>query len=298
MDAALFQAPRRRMIQLADGEMAALEFGDAGRPVDAVFLHANGFNALTYRSVLGPLSLSLRLLAVDMRGHGASRLPANPRGRKSWRDLRDDLLALLQEVADGPVVLAGHSMGGTVALLAAAERPAAVRSLALFDPVVPSRWSALSAKAPWLFASLWGRAAATRNARDRRAVFDSFTSAFKAYCGQGRFRSWPEIMLADYIAAGFREHPDGEVELVCAPAWEASNLAARANDPWSALRRLRLPTQIFRAEHGSACRLKAGAPALRRNPDIRLSVVAGAGPSLPMERPDVVRDAILDAAEA
>jgi pimeloyl-ACP methyl ester carboxylesterase len=188
-------------------------------------------------------------------------------------------------------------MGATVALMAAVERPAAVRSLALFDPVVPSAWAALSARAPWLFAGLWGRTAAARTARDRRAVFDSFTSAFKAYCGRGLFRSWPEIMLADYIAAGFREQSGGEVELTCTPAWEASNLAARANDPSSALRRLRLPTQIFRAEHGSACRLRPSSALLRWNPRVRLSVVAGAGPSLPMERPDVVRDAILDAAE-
>jgi pimeloyl-ACP methyl ester carboxylesterase len=298
MDAALFQAPRRRMIRLADGEMAALEFGDAARPVDAVFLHANGFNALTYRSVLGPLSLSLRLLAVDMRGHGASRLPADPRGRWSWRDLRDDLLAMLQEVTDGPVVLAGHSMGATVALLAAVERPSAVRALALFDPVVPSQWASLSAKAPWLFAGLWRRAAAARTARSRRAVFDSFTGAFKAYCGRGLFRSWPEIMLADYIAAGFREQPGGAVELTCDPAWEASNLAARANDPLSALRRLKLPTQVFRAEHGSACRLRPGMGVLKHNREVQLSVVAGAGPFLPMERPDIVRDALLDAAEA
>ncbi len=297
MDAALFQAPRRRMIRLADGEMAALEFGDAARPVDAVFLHANGFNALTYRSVLGPLSMCMRVLAVDMRGHGASRLPADPRGRWSWRDLRDDLLAMLQEVADGPVVLAGHSMGATVALMAAVERPSAVRALALFDPVVPSRWSNLTAKAPWLFASLWRRTPAARSARHRRAVFESFTSAFKAHCGRGLFRGWPEIMLADYVAAGFRERPNGVVELTCTPDWEASNLAARANDSWSALRRLKLPTQLFRAEHGSACRLRASVGPLRRNRGIKFAVVTGSGPCLPMERPDIVRDAILDAAE-
>ena len=83
MDAALFREPRRRMIPLADGEMAALEFGDAGRPLDVVFLHANGLNALTYRSLLGPLSLGLRVLAPDLRGHGDSRLPADPKGRLS-----------------------------------------------------------------------------------------------------------------------------------------------------------------------------------------------------------------------
>ncbi|HYG26868.1 MAG TPA: alpha/beta hydrolase, partial [Caulobacteraceae bacterium] len=78
MDAAVFHEPRRRFIAIESragaGEMSALDFGPADRPFDIVFLHANGFNALTYRSLLGPLSAGLRILAVDQRGHGESRL--------------------------------------------------------------------------------------------------------------------------------------------------------------------------------------------------------------------------------
>ena len=36
--------------------MSLLDFGDPKRPVDLVFIHANGFNALTYRTLLAPLS--------------------------------------------------------------------------------------------------------------------------------------------------------------------------------------------------------------------------------------------------
>jgi pimeloyl-ACP methyl ester carboxylesterase len=105
------------------GEMAVLEFGPTDRPVDVVFVHANGFNGQTYRALLAPLSAGLRILAVDQRGHGSSRLAADPRHRRNWLDLRDDLLALLTALDQGPVVLAGHSMGGTVSLLAAAAAP-------------------------------------------------------------------------------------------------------------------------------------------------------------------------------
>ena len=82
MDAVLVHQPRRRMIALGDGEMAALEFGAAGRPFDLVFLHANRFNAATYRSVLAPLSLSVRILACYLRGHGLSRLPVRNAAKK------------------------------------------------------------------------------------------------------------------------------------------------------------------------------------------------------------------------
>jgi hypothetical protein len=48
MDAAVFRDPRRRFIPIASragaGEMAVLEFGPADRPVDVIFVHANGCN--------------------------------------------------------------------------------------------------------------------------------------------------------------------------------------------------------------------------------------------------------------
>ena len=50
------------------GYGTAIEMGPQDRPVDIVFSHANGFNALTYRSILGPLSDRLRILAIDPRG--------------------------------------------------------------------------------------------------------------------------------------------------------------------------------------------------------------------------------------
>jgi len=287
------------MIRLRDGEMAALDFGDAARPVDVVFAHANGFNAMTYRSILGPLSLSLRIIAMDQRGHGASRMPADPQGRRSWSDLRDDLLALLETLGDGPVILAGHSMGATTSLLAAQERPDRVRALVLFDPVVLPRWtSALMHRLPWLATRIYGRMPLTQGALRRRSVFESFGAAFRAYRGRGAFRTWPEIMLADYIAGGFREREDGSVELSCAPAWEASNFAAQSNDTWRALDRTPAPIDIYQCSTQSVCHIGAGAGLQRRNPRLRLHTVPQTTHFLPMERPDLVRDALLNAAEA
>ena len=77
------------------GAMAALEFGPADRPPDLVFLHANGFNARTYRAILAPLAADLRILALDLRGHGASTPADRIRAAQGWLDFRDDLLALL-----------------------------------------------------------------------------------------------------------------------------------------------------------------------------------------------------------
>ena len=41
-------APRPIRFELAEGRVAALDFGDPDRPIDVIFLHATGFNARTY----------------------------------------------------------------------------------------------------------------------------------------------------------------------------------------------------------------------------------------------------------
>lgn len=294
MDAAAYSEPRRRMIRLADGEMAALDFGDEDRPVDVVFFHATGFNALTYRSILAPLSSSLRILAVDQRGHGQSRLPADPARLRSWKVYREDALELLSTLEGPPPVLSGHSMGGTVALLAAGKRADAARGLVLVDPVIMPRLVAISAQMPW-GARMGRRFPISQGAARRRRRFDSAEAAFTAYKGRGAFRTWTDAQLADYVAAALVPSSDGGVELACTPEWESATFAGQAHDPWRALSNARCPITIFRAEHGSTCR--AGPDQLKRaNRRLEVSTLPGTSHFIPMERPDVVREALLDLA--
>jgi pimeloyl-ACP methyl ester carboxylesterase len=295
MDAIRLSPPRRLNLPVSNrwgaGQMSVLDFGDAKRPVDLVFVHANGFNALTYRSLLAPLSGSLRIWAPDLRGHGGSSLPAEPRGRRGWQDHRDDLVALLDTLDGPPVVLAGHSMGGTSALLAAADRPDCVGGLVLFDPVIWSRWAVAAFQLP-LFDRIASRIPLVKGALRRRALFDSREQAMAAYLGRGAFRGWPEMMLADYLADGLVETSEGYA-LACAPAWEASNYAAQSHDPWRALKRLDCPVTVLKGEAGSTC---AVADNPRGLPHVTVETVPGGSHFFPMLQPDVARDALFEAA--
>ena len=208
----------------------------------------------------------------------------------------EDLLALLATLEGWPPALAGHSMGGTVSILAAGKRPGAARGLCLFDPVIMPRTVALYAHMPWASGALWKKTPLAMGAAKRRAVFDSKEAVFAAYKGRGAFKTWPEASLRDYIEGGFRERAEGGVELTCAPAWEAANFAAQAHDPWAALGRIKTPIRVFRAEHGSTCRIGPAEPFERRYPNARVTTVEGASHFLPMERPELVREALLAAA--
>ena len=165
----------------------------------------------------------------------------------------------------------------------------------LFDPVIMPPLVALYAHAPWTSGRLWKQMPIAKGARRRRAVFDSREAAFAAYKGRGAFKTWPDFVVADYVAGGFVDRPDDKVELACRPEWEASSFAAQGHNPWGALRRIKAPVRILKAEKGSTCR--GGAGELKRHkPDLVIETIAGSTHFLPMERADLVRDALLDAA--
>lgn len=286
-------APRQRMIDLPGrgGAMGALELGPTDRPVDIVFSHANGFNGRTYRSILAPLAAEFRILALDLRGHGASTLPAVIEDRVGWLDFRDDLLALLAQACEAPVVLGGHSMGGTSSLLAAAAEPARVKALALFDPVIVP----IEAQSN---PDIMGNSPLALGAAKRRAEFPSREAAVEAYRGRGGFRTWSDAQLTDYVEGGFRETADGQVTLTCAPAWEASNFRTHNYDGMAAFRDSRCPIAILRAEVGSTCRIEGHEDELAATGRITLQTVPGTSHFLPMERPDLVVETLRRAAAA
>jgi pimeloyl-ACP methyl ester carboxylesterase len=287
MNALVDAEPRERTIPLPTrgGAMAALEFGPPDRPVDIIFSHANGFNGRTYRTILQPLAADLRILAIDLRGHGASTLPAAVEGRAGWLEFRDDLLALLASLARGPLVLAGHSMGGTTSLLAAAAQPARVKALALFDPVV------MSTETPQT-AEVVQNSPLVAGAMRRRSLYASREAAFEAYHGRGAFKSWSDAQLADYVAAGFAETEDGQVRLTCSPLWEASNFRTHNYDAWAAFRDSRCPIRVLRAAEASTFRLEGHEGELGDDGRIAIETVPDTTHFLPMERPDLVRDTL------
>lgn len=300
MKATMFEQPTSRTLTVAlrngAGEVHLLDLGPRDRAPDVLFLHANGFNARTYRTVLAPLAGSLRILAPDLRGHGLTTLPAHDPHRISWRPFRDDVLALMETLDLRDVVLAGHSMGGTVALLAAARAPERVSTLALFDPVVWGKVGRAISHLPFSAALTRKRAPIAVAAARRRAVFDSRSAVMDSYRGRGAFKGWPEAMLADYVADGVRDRPDGTVELACRPDWEALNYATHAHDPYAALRRFGGPVRILKGERNSTFRVRDLAAFARSHPNVSVDVVEGGDHFFPMKRPELVREALLAAA--
>lgn len=290
-------APARRELVLDDGEISFLEWNQ-GKGLPALhFAHANGFNGTTYRSLLSPLASRFHIRAWDARGHGMTRLPADPTDHRRWTIFRDDLIRFIEpfvEETGGPILLGGHSMGGATSLMVAAERPDLVRGLVLIDPVMVPRSARLMMNLYRKLGRKGGPLSLADGAERRRAVFPDRATMVKAYKGRGAFRTWPEEVIADYVEGGTRPRDDGQVELACAPAWEAANFRAQDHDIWADLARLRTPLTLIYAGIGSTCRAPAPELLGQRDPHATLLRIGRATHFIPMEFPDAVRREMLD----
>jgi pimeloyl-ACP methyl ester carboxylesterase len=126
------EVPPSRFADL-DGAVHYVEWdGPAERTF--VLVHGLGGSLLSWLAVGPGLARHGRVLALDLPGFGRS----DRNGRRSRvSDLRTTVSRFIDEVAGGPVVLVGNSMGGGISMLEAALEPAAVEALVLSNSVFP-----------------------------------------------------------------------------------------------------------------------------------------------------------------
>lgn len=129
-------APTWRSVRVGSGRDAGvLRLCQAGREDPFVFLHGWGLSPRTYLPAVLPLTAAgLTVLAPALPGFGGSDgPPLRAVGLAAMASRVADLLDALH--LDRPVFLAGHSLGGGVALRLACDRPDLVRSLTLVNSV-------------------------------------------------------------------------------------------------------------------------------------------------------------------
>jgi len=280
--------PVRIHLPISDGAISCLAWETTGPLLH--FAHATGFNAETYRSIVAPLAERFRIAASDQRGHGFSSLPVRPGLAEGWTVYRDDLVQILDRLGQ-PAILSGHSMGATVSLMAAAQRPNRVLGLVLLEPVtIPAMARLLR---------VWTRATGrnpgpdlAQRAAQRRATFPSFEAALAAYTGRGAFRSWPTAIVADYLRGGLVENASRDgVRLACAPAWEAETFRSTPFGTASLVRHVKCPITVLHGSIGSTC--VDSEAALFARAGARVVKIDGASHFLPMEFSARVREEIV-----
>ncbi len=92
-----------------------------------VLIHGSGCSADSWRYQVDGLSRDLQIVAVDLPGHGGSAPVDHP----SVERYAATVTGVLQQIGRRKVFLAGHSLGGAVALQIAFDHPELVKGLIL-----------------------------------------------------------------------------------------------------------------------------------------------------------------------
>ncbi|MFB4270238.1 alpha/beta fold hydrolase [Nonomuraea sp. GTA35] len=111
-----------------------VEGRNTGEPV--LFVHGNVSSAAFWRDAMAALPEAYRPLAVDLRGFGGTD-PAPVDATRGLRDYSDDLIELVDALGLERVHLVGWSLGGGIVLQLLRDRPSAVRSVTLVNPISP-----------------------------------------------------------------------------------------------------------------------------------------------------------------
>jgi pyruvate dehydrogenase E2 component (dihydrolipoamide acetyltransferase) len=120
------------VLQTADVGGRKISYAGAGQDGDVVLLvHGYGGDRNSWLFLQEPLAARYRVYALDLPGHGTS---AKDVGEGSLSVLADAVTGVLDALGAERAHLVGHSMGGAVALAAAARDPARIASLTLIAP--------------------------------------------------------------------------------------------------------------------------------------------------------------------
>ncbi|GAA3532052.1 alpha/beta hydrolase [Zobellella aerophila] len=244
--------------------LAVMEWGDPnGTPVIA--LHGWLDNAASF-TLLARRLPHIRLLALDMAGHGLS--DHRPAGQPYyiWDNVAD-VLAFVDELALERVLLLGHSMGAGVATLFAGAFPERVGRLFLVDGLTPLDCPAEQLPEQMAEALLKGARLSRRSLRP----YASFEQAVEARMN-GR---WPVSRKAAslLLERGLRQEADGWYWRSDLALTQPSVVRLCEQQIAAFLHRLTMPVLLVMAEQGiGMARVESQ---LGLMPGLELKILAG-----------------------
>jgi pimeloyl-ACP methyl ester carboxylesterase len=255
---------RREFVEVdEDRQVSALVWGDDDPEI--VLVHGGAQNAHTWDTVA--LALDQPLVAVDLPGHGHS----DWRGDRQYRPLENavDVATVMRALAPSPRVVVGMSLGGLTSVALAARHPELVPRLVLVD-VTPGV------------------------DREKAAPITAFVA------GPERFASFDEILertvafnptrtessLRRGILHNAREHDDGSWTW----RYDRWRLAEGQDVPdfrplWDDVSKLKMPLMLVRGADSGVVGDEDVAELRRRQPNVQVEVVEGAGHSVQGDRP-------------
>lgn len=166
-----------------------------------IFSHGNSFPASTYGVMLDELRRrGFRVEAIEKYGHDP-RYPVT----NNWPHLVEQLSDFLRGFSNHEqIFLVGHSLGGFLSLMAAAQNPTLVSGVVMMDSPLVAGWRAnllrVGKRIP--MAEVFSPASISRKRRDSWANQEE---AFEHFHSKRTFAKWHPQVLRDYVSLGTRD---------------------------------------------------------------------------------------------
>ncbi len=230
------------------------------------------------------LKKNYHVQALDMHAHNP-KYPVTD----GWSELARELVDELASRYDGPVILAGHSMGGMLSLMAAKARPDLVRCVVLLDSPVVAGWRAFLLRLAKRL-GVDNKFSPAQFSERRRNFWPNVEEAYQHYAAKPMFAVWPQEVLRDYVEHGLAPHPQGVTLRFTRETETAVYRSLPDNIGMLVRRSFPVPVGFIGGTHSVECR-QAGLAATRRLVGKHFMQIPG-GHLFPMESPAAAADAL------
>ena len=210
-----------------------------------------------------------------------------PEWLKNWSQMADDLIESLDGLKAKNIIGIGHSLGGVLTLYAAVKRPDLFSKVILIDPTM------LPPKLLWKFKfmKLFGfeaRSFLVQGALRRKRTWESAKAAYEYFRGRQLFKNWSDEMVRAYSDSITGPAPDGGVQLIYPPEWEAQIYRTIPADVWKIAKLMEQTTLVIRGKTSNTFTADSEQAFRKANPRASFEVVPGAGHLVSQEAPDQV----------
>lgn len=180
------------------------------------FSHANGFPAGCYDTLFSYLNGDFQIGTIDRLGHDENYPVSN-----NWDYLVLQLIDYFEHHYDRPVYAVGHSLGGVLSMMVAAQRPDLVKGLIMLDSPFLTAFEAFGVGMFKRFGYMDKITPAGRTL-GRKEQWDSLEHAAHYFKNKKLFNAFDERCLKDYIEQGTTELGGGRRQLHFNAATEIS----------------------------------------------------------------------------
>jgi N-formylmaleamate deformylase len=241
-----------------------------GEKPPILFLHGLTDNGLAWSGLVQGLEAEFDCILLDGRGHGLSDAPADG---YDMGQLSRDTIAFLDALGLSKVGIIGHSIGGRLGALLAANYPERVQALVLEDPA----WGGNDVESEGFlaFVANWRRDILRRKSQSPEEIRAE---------GQGEIGKWADVDKDAWVQSKLQVSPEVLQEITTPyPAWQET------------VAQIQCPALLFRpnTQLGGIIAEEMAAELLRINPDFQVQYLEKAGHSIRRDCPEEFLAALL-----